>query len=237
MPARKTQHSFSYNGTQICYELERKRVKNINLRVRPDGSVYVSAPKIASMERIAAFVQSKGAFITRAMERFAARRQQLPAERRYESGETFYLLGKKLCLRVSRSTRNAVAADGDILLLYVKDETDAALKQRLTERFFMQECRQLFPQLVAKLYPLFKDCNFPYPELRIRSMRSRWGSCMPSKKRITLNSRLIHYPQQCIEYVIVHEFCHFRYMNHSKQFYALVASFMPDWKECRNLLR
>lgn len=234
MPMKKSQHTFSHGGVGICYELERKSVKNINLRVRRDGSVHVSAPTAARMECIDAFVRSKGDFILRALARFTELRQSV--ERQYVTGEVFRLLGRPLRLRVDKGGKNAVRVAGSTLLLQVQNPCDRALKERLLARFFSEQCRQLFPQLMARLYPLFKDCGFPYPELRIRTMRARWGSCMPSKQRITLNTRLICYPEPCIEYVIVHEFCHFRYPNHSRQFYAFMAGFMPDWKERRALL-
>ena len=71
----------------------------------------------------------------------------------------------------------------------------------------------------------------PYPELKIRYMTARWGSCQPQKGIITLNSQLIEKPRRCMEYVVLHEFAHFIHPNHSKDFYTLVESLMPDWKE------
>jgi predicted metal-dependent hydrolase len=62
-------------------------------------------------------------------------------------------------------------------------------------------------------------------------MTSRWGSCQPKRGTITLNKRLIETPRSCIEYVVMHEFVHFRQPNHSKNFYDLLGVLMPDWNE------
>ena len=78
---------------------------------------------------------------------------------------------------------------------------------------------------------LFEKYGVAYPTLKIRYMTSRWGSCQPKKGIITLNSKLIEAPRNCIEYVILHELVHFIHPNHSRQFWDFVAMMMPDWKE------
>ena len=83
---------------------------------------------------------------------------------------------------------------------------------------------------------LFQKYEIVLPSLIIRNMTSRWGSCQIKRNTITLNSRLIETPRECIEYVIVHEFTHFLYPNHSRKFYDLLAVFMPDWKERKNTM-
>ena len=72
--------------------------------------------------------------------------------------------------------------------------------------------------------------------LTVRKMKKRWGSCQPQTKTITINSQLIEAPRFCIEYVMMHEFCHFIHPNHSKDFYTLLQVMMPDWKERKKML-
>ena len=76
----------------------------------------------------------------------------------------------------------------------------------------------------------------PSPRIHIRSMDTRWGSCLPQKAIITLNRHLLEMPVSCIEYVVLHEFCHFLYPNHSKDFYAILSTLMPDWQQRKKLL-
>jgi len=82
----------------------------------------------------------------------------------------------------------------------------------------------------------FAGYQISMPTLRIRNMVSRWGSCQKEKGTIALNRRLIEAPKNCIEYVVIHEFCHLVHPNHSKQFYALLQVMLPDWRESKDLL-
>ena len=75
-----------------------------------------------------------------------------------------------------------------------------------------------------------------YPQLRLREMKSRWGSCLVYKQTITLNTNLLTCSRRCIEYVVLHELCHFVHPNHSPRFYELLSSFLPDWKQRRQEL-
>ena len=79
--------------------------------------------------------------------------------------------------------------------------------------------------------------NVTYGRITIRSQRTRWGSCHPAKRQITLAARLALQPPEAVEYVVVHEYCHFVHPDHQAGFWALVASILPDWKARRALLR
>ncbi len=168
-----------FGKNEIRYTLQRKRVKNINLRVKGDGTVSVSANRGVPAEYIDDFVAKNGERILFAAEHLKKAAENAMAERDYPREETF----------------------------------------------------ALFEAVLRQVYPPFEKLGVPYPELRIRKMKSRWGSCIPTKKVITLNSRLMNYPLRCIEYVTVHELCHFLEPNHSKGFYDRMTEMMPDWRE------
>ena len=68
------------------------------------------------------------------------------------------------------------------------------------------------------------------PPFRLRFMKKRWGSCS-AKGTLSLNTHMIKAPEECVEYVLLHELCHLRQHNHSKRFYALLELHMPDWRE------
>ncbi len=184
---------------EICYELVRKKVKNINLRVRPDGSVTVSANRRVSLRFLDDFVRSKSGFIRAARQRYAEREEQ---ERKRQEQE----------------------------------------KQRRAAGDPVQECtREEFlarmQQLSRRWYPAFQALGVPYPGIRVRKMTSRWGSCQTVRKIITYSTMLAEMPEAAVEYVVVHEFAHFLVPNHSPQFYEVVASVLPDWRERRELLK
>ena len=172
----------------IKYILERKQVKNINMRVRPDGSVRVSAGPWADASQIDDFVLSKAEFILKAMKRFE---NMAEAEEKYQEE-----------LVKAKAGRESLLADVS-----------------------------LFTEILDEFYTLFVPYGVKKPKLRVRTMRSCWGSCLVNKGIITLNRKLLMKPRECIEYVVVHELCHFIHPNHSKQFYGFMEQFMPDWKE------
>lgn len=74
-------------------------------------------------------------------------------------------------------------------------------------------------------------------KLAYRDMTSRWGSCQPSTGRVCINIRLAAWPPCCLEYVVVHELCHFLEPSHGPRFKALMDRFMPDWRERKDMLR
>ena len=172
----------------IKYILERKQVKNINMRVRPDGSVRVSAGPWADASQIDDFVLSKAEFILKAMKRFE---NMAEAEEKYQEE-----------LVKAKAGRESLLADVS-----------------------------LFTEILDEFYPLFVPYGVKKPKLRVRTMKSCWGSCLVNKGIITLNRKLLMKPRECIEYVVVHELCHFIHPNHSKQFYGFMEQFMPDWKD------
>lgn len=73
--------------------------------------------------------------------------------------------------------------------------------------------------------------------LAYRDMTSRWGSCNPQTGRICLNLKLLDYPRECLEYLVVHELCHLLERGHGPKFKALMNQYLPDWEERRKLLR
>lgn len=220
----------------ICFQLERKNVKNLNLRVRKDGSVFVSANENVSCEEIDKFVQSKASYILKAIDQFKEIEQFRSQPKQYVSGETFYIQGRGLRLRVSQAEKDTISSDGVYIFLEVKDVNDYEKKQRLVTRFFDQQCKSVFSEVMDNLYPVFRKYGVEQPTLRIRNMDTRWGSCLTNKNIVTINKRLIEAPRNCIEYVIMHELCHFIHPNHSKHFYAFLSMLMPDWKDRKKIL-
>ena len=220
----------------IHYQLERKSVKNLNLRIRNDGSVYVSADNLVPIEEIDSFVRSKSSFITNAIKRFNELAEYKPQPKNYVSGETFYIQGRSLRLQVSQAQKDSITSDGINIYLEVKKPEDTERKKRIVDRYMNKQCKIVFSEIVDEIFPIFKKYNVSLPALRIRNMETRWGSCLAKKSIITLNKQLLEAPRNCIEYVVMHEFCHFIHPNHSKHFYDFLTILMPDWKERKKLL-
>ena len=224
------------DGNAISYTLERKPVKNINLRIRADQCVYVSAPKDVAAKMVDAFVVEKSAYILRALKKFKDRNRESTLENNFVNGETVKFLGRNLRLKVKNASRSKVESDESYVTLYVKDVHDADLKKRVLETWLRKKCKDEITAICKKVYPQVKKYGVAFPEIQLREMVSRWGSCSPKKGFVTFNTALIAMPVSCIEYVVTHEFTHFLYPNHSKKFYQQLATFMPDWEERKKRL-
>ena len=224
------------DGNAISYTLERKPVKNINLRIRADQSVYVSVPKDVNAKMVDAFVVEKSAYILRALKKFKDKNRETVSENKFVNGETVKFLGRNLRLKIKNASRSKVESDESYVTLYVKDVQDADLKKRVLETWLRKKCKDEITAICKKVYPQVKKYGVAFPEIQLREMVSRWGSCSPKKGFVTFNTALIAMPVSCIEYVVTHEFTHFLYPNHSKKFYHQLATFMPDWEERKKRL-
>ena len=224
------------DGNAISYTLERKPVKNINLRIRADQCVYVSAPKDVAAKMVDAFVVEKSAYILRALKKFKDKNRETVSENKFVNGETVKFLGRSLRLKIKNASRSKVESDESYVTLYVKDVQDADLKKRVLETWLRKKCKDEITAICKKVYPQVKKYGVAFPEIQLREMVSRWGSCSPKKGFVTFNTALIAMPVSCIEYVVTHEFTHFLYPNHSKKFYQQLATFMPDWEERKKRL-
>lgn len=228
------------NG-KLSYELIVKKVKNINLRIKADGRVIVSAPSDLPPERADSFVIAKYSFIDRHLQRIRER-EKMRYMHDYMEGDIFPYLGRKLIFRIETGKRSEIYADGDELIAVIKDadgmrcEEKAEVCRRLVEKWYRKEAENLFGNLAAEVWEFFRPMGVSMPEISVRKMKSMWGSCRPESGRITMNLRLIEAPPSCIVYVMVHEFVHLICPHHQKSFYELQEKIIPDWKERKKLL-
>ncbi len=229
------------NRVPVVYELQYKNVKRINLRIHRDGGVHVSANRFVGQEQIDCFLLQNGAFILETLERFGRMREAgdgmaMGRNRQYGNGDCLYLGGNPYCLQVVSGGRESVEEFGDILLVTQKDVSDAGRRKKMVEKFLSGRCKREIDTICKKVYPDFERLGVSWPEIRIRSMVSRWGSCQPTKGVLTFARQLTEVPKSCMEYVVVHEFAHFIYPDHSPRFHSFLFEIMPDWKERCKLL-
>lgn len=226
-------HSIEYQGVGIEYELLRKDVKYINLRVNKQGRIVVSAGKRVPFSVIEEFVQSKAAWIITHLAEMEHLKSHLPDSTLY-SGKTVFFLGKRYRLSLEKG-EPAFLFEGETLRMCTPFSEQAALRQAYLSWLNTQAVTK-FDKILRRVYPLFKPYFVPFPIVKIRNMRSRWGSCTAETGTIRLNLQLMKADEGCIEQVILHELAHFVHANHSPAFYALLTQLMPDWKERKHRL-
>jgi Predicted metal-dependent hydrolase len=229
-------HQIDYGGKVISFILERKPVKNINLHIKPDMSVYVSADQQVPLDYILDFVQKKAGWISKNIRFYEDVQPEIQSEKDYVSGESFKYLGKQCRLKVEERELEEVLFDGKFIYLYVNDKHNINRKVKLFEEWIRNRANHVFNESLDKMYSVVQKYDIRKPKLMIRTMKARWGSCLKDSHAILLNFELIKAPKYCIDYVVLHELIHFIYKNHNSQFYNLLTVLMPDWKQRKAIL-
>ncbi|KYD07958.1 hypothetical protein B4102_0592 [Heyndrickxia sporothermodurans] len=230
-------HQISYSNKRIDFTIERKNVKNINLNIKPDMTIQVSANEKVPLDFIYDFVKSKGAWIVKNIKTFEEVMPHKRSEREYVSGESFRYLGKQYRLRVEKTIdEEMVKYFRGFIYLYVKDLQNFQRKEKLMADWYREKSKKIFQQSLDKMSESMKKYGVGKPSLDFRSMKARWGSALIEKNTILLNTELIKAPKHCIDYVVLHELIHFKYNDHSDNFYNMLFTLMPDWQKRKAIL-
>lgn len=215
-------------GRKVTYELICKNVKNINMRIKPDGKIFVSANITVDPEYIESFIRKKSAEIVNTLIRFENIRtsSSMQAEKNID-GETVYFLGEALTVNVRKAASNMAVKDGNSLVVYSVSGLDDKVRETI-DAWYDSQCRKYFNEIGQSVYKVFSCYVDKYPEFSYKQMKTLWGSCNPVRSRISINKELIKYDVKLIEFVFYHEFTHFIYHDHSPEFYRFMSSVLPD---------
>ena len=215
----------------LTYELERKAVKNLNLRVRRDGTVHLSIPRRTTIAAVESFLVDHEDWILQATARMEKRAEAHPMGEAV--GDSLPYMGGKLEVVWQRGQPARVEADmvNHRLTITLPDPTNPDMRAAAIETFEKAESQKLIKALVDRYYPLFAARGVKYPKaIRVKVMTTRHGSCSSAKGYLNFSSRLCQYHLAFVEYVVVHELCHFLEANHSDRFWREVAKVLPDWQ-------
>ena len=235
MSGKSTLHSLIYGNTTIEYTLTHTVRETLAVHVHPDTSVTVEAPLEREFAEVEQRVHQRAAWIVKQQREFRRYSVEFPP-RLYVSGETHRYLGRQYRLRVIESDDppEIVRMDRGTISIFARSKSPERVKKVL-EDWLRQRAREIFSKRVDEWYPRFERFEVMKPQVVVRKMKSRWGSCT-AKGKITLNFKLIQVPRQLIDHVIVHEMCHLVEHSHSRDFYALLSRIMPDWETRREKL-
>ena len=218
----------------LGYEVHRKKVKNINLRIRPNMEIYISAPMNLHSDYIENFIRSKEGWIKQVLKKIEeAKQNQLPSQ--YLSGEKHKYLGKEYELEVKQGNSNRVSLkEGKIILTVISNIFENSdEKKKVMEKWYFENAQKVFVNAIQKWLEILDES---IEKLSIKPMKSRWGSCNYVKRYINLNTELIKRTQFEIEYVVLHELTHLKYPNHGKGFYRYIENYMPNYKIAEKML-
>ena len=223
---------------KLYFALTRKRMRNIIMRIKADGSIAVSAPHRTPLEEITRFILSKQDWINSTKEKLANGVNELRyLPEKIADNQPLVLLGQVYYLQIVLSEIQGVFFQNDKICIHTRTPDDINELSNIFSKWFTKYTRSTFEQLLHMLYPKLAAWNIPFPKLNIRRLKSSWGLCRLREQSITLNSALIHTPLSCVEYVLLHELTHLKHFNHSKDFYTLLSQVCPDWKSQKQLLR
>ncbi len=228
--------TITIGGRNIKYELIRKKVKNINLRVKPDGNIIISADNRVGKKHIEDFMIRKADWIEKALKRFESLDGIRSKGFEPADGECIKLLGKEHKIYIISSNQNRIELKNTCVYIYTKYPEDKHKINIQWGKWYELFVKEIFYLVVKEMYSKFLPYHINMPEIKLRNMKTQWGSCSVYTETITLNKTLIHAPIECVEYVAAHELTHFLQPNHSREFYDMFRTVMPDYKERKKLL-
>lgn len=215
----------------LNYELVRAKIKNMYILIR-NGKVIVKVPKAISDNRIRNFINSKEEWINKKLKEFEKKSFK---EKSYVSGEVFKVLGNDYTLNIEYGDfeKASVNLNNGYINICVSENCETVKIKELIEKMYYK----IALMIVDKSVNMWKNILKIAPDVVvIKKLKTAWGKCN-SKGKITINPDLMKYDQRVVDYVVLHEFCHLRYMNHSKDFWNMVSKYMPDYKLLRNELK
>lgn len=215
---------------QITY----KKMKNIVLKVSENGNLYISCPFHTKDSTIQEFLASKEKWIIKAFKRQEHKQTYIQPGSDFKTAVWF---GKTYSVRCEQDDFDTMTFEKDEIVFKAK-----IIDEMTIESLFYQSAGNALIREISKIRDVLDKeiCDTyqkKHPSITIKYMTSRWGSCNPHNSRISISVRLIHYPIECLKYVMVHEYAHLLVPNHSKAFYDVVKQIMPNYKEIERILK
>lgn len=209
----------------------RKNIKNLHLGIYPpDGRLRVAAPLKTSDDTVRLMVITKMAWIKKQLAKFEGRQQPMP--KRYESGESYYFKGQKYLLNViyHHTTPQVMIRQNTHIDLYVRVGSSEQKRQQVLMQWYRQQLKAQIPALIEKWQLII---GVQVREWGIKQMKTKWGTCNITARRIWINLDLAQKPESCLEYIVVHEMVHLLERHHNARFTAYMDQFLPQWRDYR----
>ena len=208
----------------------RKRIKNLYLRVLPQEGICVNTPQRTTDAEISRFVLSRTDWIEQQLEK-----QARIVPRGFADGDVVPYFGKELTLRLIPCTgRTHIERKADLLVLTIRQDASLDARKKAIDGWYRAA---LYEAAGAMLPAVERMVNKRAGELKVRDMKTRWGTCNIKTALITLNLRLAEKPAECLRYVLTHELCHLHEAGHGEKFWKRMDVYYPDWKRVRKSLK
>ncbi|MCE5221790.1 MAG: M48 family metallopeptidase [Clostridium sp.] len=231
-----------YGTTNIAFHVIFKNRKTMEIAVEPPNNITVTAPIGTKEEEILKKVESKGSWIIQKIYSFK-HMNYMPIQREFVNGESFMYLGRNYSLQIeldsesdsesgSRGKNPKVKLYRGKFIVKAMDKYEENIRKAM-ELWYRDKAKEVI-ELRVKYYQSF--FNIEPTEIRIKEQKKRWGSCT-SKNELLFNWRCIMAKSNALDYIVVHEMCHMYHKDHSKEFWELVASVLPDYEVRKEWLK
>ena len=218
----------------ITVDIVRKDIKNLHVGVYPpNGRVRVAAPHRLDNDAIRRAIITRLRWIRRHQAQF--KRQKRQSDREMVTGESHYYQGRRYRLDVIEhdAPPTVTLRNKRTMELRVRPGTDRDKREAALHAWYRGRLREQLPTLLTTWEPRL---GVTVNEVRIKKMKTRWGSCNAEAKRIWLNLELAKKPPASLEYILVHEMIHLHHRHHDLHFKALLDQVMPQWSLRRDEL-
>lgn len=227
--------SIHLDGRGVPYTLRvSARARVLRFVIRPERGLEVVAPRGTSQARIEQALRDKARWILSTLDR-VERETAAAAPPPLVDGLVLPFAGRALTLRLQTGApagRFRARLAGDILTLTLADTAQETIRAALT-RWYRHEARTLFAERLDLWNATYR---YAYGRVSIKEQKSRWGSCS-RQGNLNFNWRLLLAPLPVLDYVVIHELCHLKELNHSARFWQLVAVTCPAYAAHRRWLR
>jgi len=219
----------------IPVQVVRKAIKNLHLSVcPPDGHVRLAVPLHMTDDNVRLAVITRLSWIRKQQANFQAQPRQ--SEREMVTGESHYVFGKRYRLEVieRRGRHEVIIKNNSTLQLFVNPGTSTQNRALVLTEWYRKQLKARIPDLLKHWEPVIGEQVTAWG---IKKMKTKWGSCNISQRRIWLNLELAKKQIECLEYVLVHELVHLLERHHSDRFKAYMDKYLPQWQRCRDILK
>ncbi|MBQ6844700.1 MAG: M48 family metallopeptidase [Agathobacter sp.] len=235
----------TYNNEIIQIHIERSKRKTMSMSVNKDGSVMVKAPlRYPSDQDIQNFVEQKIDWIVKQRDR-QQEREDMKLVRRFETDYSFPYLGEERLVEMQSGKKTSISYENGKIIIktpfcealeknYEADENKKTL-EKLQSDLKKWYKKQAYSYISKRVEYYQRIVGVTVTEVSIKSRKSQWGSC-DSNGCLTFSWRLVMARPEAIDYVVIHELCHRKYMDHSRDFWNQVQKYMPDFKEQKQWL-
>ncbi len=211
---------------------EHPRARRVLVKLVPGKGLEVVVPKGFDQSRISGILQEKREWITSNRRLMEARGVRFVRSTALPSVMSFPCVDRQWEIHYLPKSGPLRLTPNASRLIVSGEQDDPATLQAALAKFVAKQARELLPPL---LHQTSKRLELPFESVRIRTQKSRWGSCSV-RKTISLNCKLLFLPPELVEQLMVHELCHTRHMNHSPAYWQLVAKFQPDYQQLEKRL-